>query len=81
MCRLLKIAIKNILIHKIKNVKFKNMWNDADVTVDVVAPIGEPSSVSSDGSKSCPLMAAIVVSCAISLLSFPLLRLSRIRGE
>ena len=30
------------------------MWNDVDVAVDVVALIGEPSSVSSDGSKSCP---------------------------
>ena len=27
------------------------MWNAVDVAVDVVAPIGEPSS---NGSKSCP---------------------------
>ena len=30
------------------------MWNDVAVAVDVVAPIGELSSVSSAGSKSCP---------------------------
>ena len=30
------------------------MWNHVDVVVDVVAPIGEPSSISSDGSKRCP---------------------------
>ena len=30
------------------------MWNDVDVAVDVFASIGEPASVSSDGSKSCP---------------------------
>ena len=30
------------------------MWNDVDVAVDVFASIGEPSSVSSDGSKICP---------------------------
>ena len=30
------------------------MWNDVDVAVDVVDPIGEPSSVSSDDTKSFP---------------------------
>ena len=29
------------------------MWNGVDVAVDGVAPIGEPSSVSSDGSETC----------------------------
>ena len=32
------------------------LWNDADVAVDVVAPIGEPSSL-----PQYPLMAARVV--------------------
>ena len=47
-------TMKNILMNK-RNLKMLSlMWNDINVAVDVIAPIGGRSSVSSDGSKSCP---------------------------
>ena len=51
---ILTVTMKNILKNNFFIEILSLMWNDINIAVDVIAPMSERSSISSDGSKSCP---------------------------